>query len=202
MIVSFEGGIGSGKSTVMEKVRKYFEENVDKKKCIITEDVDVWKNEGWLDLYYKDTQRYALGFQLRVLMSQHDMYSKMNMNHTNIVERCPLTNYHVFGKMLSNDGALHPLEYELCDTIRASFTWKPDRVIYLKASAETCMQRILRRSRDGEGSITMSYLKNMNTTYDDYIFNILPKVYGISPIIIDAENDIDTVCQDIINVLP
>jgi len=182
MIVSFEGGIGSGKSTIMEKVRHHFEENVDKKKCIITEDVDVWKNEGWLDLYYKDTQRYALGFQLRVLMSQHAMYSKMNMNHTNIVERCPLTNYHVFGKMLLHDGALHPLEYEL--------------------SAETCMQRILRRSRDGEGSITMSYLKNMNTTYDDYIFNVLPKVYGISPIIIDAENDIDTVCQDIINVLP
>jgi uridine kinase len=49
MIVSFEGGIGSGKSTVMEKVRQHFEENVDKKKCIITEDVDVWKNEGWLD---------------------------------------------------------------------------------------------------------------------------------------------------------
>jgi deoxyadenosine/deoxycytidine kinase len=202
MIVSFEGGIGSGKSSVMEKVKQYFEENNDKTKSVITEDVDVWKNEGWLDLYYKDRQRYALGFQLRVLMSQYAMYSKMNINNINIVERCPLTNDHVFGKMLLNDGAIHPLEYDLCSMIRTTFTWKPDRVIYLKASAETCMHRILRRSRDGEGSITMSYLKNMNTAYDDYIFNVLPKVYGISPIIINAENDIDTVCQDIINVLP
>ena len=181
MIISIEGGIGCGKSSAMTKLDEYFVENNDTSKHVISEEADTWKNEGWLDLFYKDTKRFSLGFQLRVLMSQHAMREKMNMNHINIVERCPLTNDNVFGRMLLNDGALHPLEYDLCNMIRTTFTWKPDRVIYLKASPETCMQRITRRSRPGESEISMNYLKNMNTAYEHYIFDVLPKVYGISP---------------------
>ena len=41
-----------------------------------------------------------MGFQLRVLLSQHNIYKKIqsssNNSNVNIVERCPLTNDFVF----------------------------------------------------------------------------------------------------------
>jgi deoxyguanosine kinase len=202
MIISLEGDIGCGKSTLLDKVITHFKDNISNKICIYPEEVDIWKQEGWLDLFYRDKIRYSLGLQLRVMKSQRDIYKKMDHNKVNITERCPLTNEYVFGKSLYDDNILHNLEYKLCNDIREDYGWVPDRVIYLKASTDTCINRIMKRGRKEEANINIGYIEKINQAYDNYIFHVLPEKYDIAPIILDAENDADSLFTEFLALLP
>jgi deoxyguanosine kinase len=202
MILSLEGDIGSGKSTLLEKANTHFKNNRNNKICVYPEEVELWKQEGWLDLFYRDKIRYSLGLQLRVMKSQQDIYKKMDHNKVNITERCPLTNEYVFGKSLHDDNILHNLEYKLCNDIRQDYGWIPDRVIYLKASTDTCLNRIMKRSRKEEANINIGYIDKINEAYDNYIFHVLPEKYEIAPIILDAEKDSDSLLTEFLALLP
>jgi deoxyadenosine/deoxycytidine kinase len=50
-----------------------------------------------------------------------------------------------------------------------SFLRKPDLILYLKASPDTLMQRIARRGRPSEQSITVDYIARLTHAYDDWM---------------------------------
>ena len=50
-----------------------------------------------------------------------------------------------------------------------SFLRKPDLVLYLRAKPDTLMQRIARRGRPSEQSITIDYIARLNHAYDDWM---------------------------------
>ena len=56
-VIIIDGNIGSGKSTIIERLKK---DNL----LTIPETIDNFK--PWLKLYYKNMDKYALGFQLEV----------------------------------------------------------------------------------------------------------------------------------------
>ena len=50
----------------------------------------------------------------------------------------------------------------------------PDLLIYLKSSVPHLVMQIQKRGRDYEQSIQLDYLKNLNDSYDDFIFHKYP----------------------------
>lgn len=92
-ILSIEGNIGSGKSTLLDFLDK------KNKFHIVPEDVESWKSEGWLELFYSNISRYAGTFQLRTQLSHMENKKKFVSDKINIVERSPLSNKYIFGKM-------------------------------------------------------------------------------------------------------
>ena len=50
----------------------------------------------------------------------------------------------------------------------------PDLMIYLRSSVPHLVMQIQKRGRDYEQTMQLDYLKNLNDSYDDFIFNKYP----------------------------
>ena len=70
-IISLDGNIGVGKTTLIEHIRKRFPDIV-----IVPEPVDMWtqlkdeKGRNLLELFYKDKQRWSFSFQQAAMLSR------------------------------------------------------------------------------------------------------------------------------------
>jgi deoxyadenosine/deoxycytidine kinase len=154
MIVSIEGNIGAGKSTLLKHLS-------ESGYHVVEEDVESWKSEGWLNLFYSDMKRFSGTFQLRTQLSHIENAKKFRPNQLNVVERSPLSNKMIFGSTLLDDGYLHPLEYNIIDQVNRLVGWTPDHLIVLACDPKVCLQRIESRGRPGE-SIPLSYLESLH----------------------------------------
>jgi len=79
----------------------------------------------------------------------------------------------VFAKSLHELQKLNDMEWSVYQDwhqmIRKMFTLRMDAVIYNRASADVCLQRICKRSRTGESSIGLDYLSLLNVKHDDWL---------------------------------
>lgn len=160
-IIAIEGNIGSGKSTLLHQLSQWPVLNV------IQEDVDSWKKEGWLELFYSDLKRYSGTFQLRTQLSHIENKSKFKTDAINVIERSPLSNKYIFGKMLKEDGFLHEKEYDIIGRVNDLAGWTPDVVVVLLCDPDVCYQRIKKRGREGENIPSIDYLKALHQKHLD-----------------------------------
>lgn len=160
-IIAIEGNIGSGKSTLLEELTQWPFLNV------IQEDVESWKKEGWLELFYSDLKRYSGTFQLRTQISHIENKSKFKNNAINVVERSPLSNKYIFGKMLKEDGFLHEKEYDIIGKVNDLAGWSPHIVVVLLCDPNVCYERIKKRGREGENIPSVDYLKALHQKHLD-----------------------------------
>ena len=180
ILISLEGSIGSGKSTLINSLR---ERNPDWQ--FIDEPVSTWqalKNEAGEDLlqvFYKDIKRYSYTFQNCALLSRAINIQKkiadwrrraaLNpeeaLHNVFVTERCLETDYHVFAQMLRDDGMMDAMEWDLYkmwyNYIRETST-PLSAVIYLYTPPDVCADRIKIRGRTGEDKIGADYLENLD----------------------------------------
>jgi len=194
-IISIEGNIGCGKSTLLNRLSEWHILNV------IQEDVESWKNEGWLELFYSDLKRYSGTFQLRTQLSHIENKKKFKDNFINVIERSPLSNKYIFGKMLMEDGFLHEKEYDIIGKVNDLTGWTPDVLIVLLCDPEVCYERIKKRNREGENIPSLDYLKTLHQKHLD----IKNEVKDIEIIYIDTTTktpeDIENIFVDILQKL-
>ena len=109
-IISVDGNIGSGKSTLVNHLRKKYEDS--KMVCFLDEPVDDWKkivDEDGVDIlskFYGDTKKYAFSFQMMAYISRIAILrEKIRENPEKIIisERSVFTDRNVFAKMLYDD---------------------------------------------------------------------------------------------------
>ena len=176
-IISIEGNIGSGKSTMVTILKKYYEQN--KNVVFLQEPVDVWESikdkdgETIIEKFYGDNKKYAFSFQMMAYisrLSQLKQVIKDNPNKLIISERCVLTDLNVFAKMLYDKGDIEDIQfaiykkwfYEFLDDI-------PEiNYIYIKAEPEVCKERIIKRNRKGE-DIPLSYLQKCDEYHNNWL---------------------------------
>ena len=183
--ITIEGNIGVGKTTLLKKLENNYN--------VIFEDVDTWKNEGWIEKYYKNTSKYAMGFQMRVLYSH--LQSEHKFKEINIIERSCNTLCNIFGKLLLDDNTLDQIEFDLCKKFSFDYSWDINHIIYLQSSPEVCFERISNRNRKGEENIPFDYIKRLHNEHENTYKNT-KNVY-----IINANNDIDTIYNDVNYIL-
>jgi deoxyadenosine/deoxycytidine kinase len=193
VIISIDGNIGSGKSTLVSQLKDTFKDmpNVH----FIQEPVDtVWnlvvdKNgETLLANFYKSPSEHAFTFQMMAYISRLSILKDAvrNLDYDVIItERSLETDRNVFEKMLHAQGIITDLEHTVYNMWFNEF-YKEVRchaIIYIQASVDTCMQRIQRRSREGE-TITRDYIADCVRYHEDWILNDRrPKL------VVDAEHD-------------
>lgn len=187
LIIIAEGNIGAGKTSLLDR----FEDN--KHIDVIKEPLDKWYNTKGIDLigeYYKDRLRYGYAFQVNVLTTIYNqMLEKIALSNKNIfiLERGLSTAYHVFTQHLFSLGFINQYELITLETLYNSLNLdilKPNSIIYLKCSPETCMQRIIERNRECEtaiGGITLDELKSLQRFTNNYI-DTLSDFYLYTPI--------------------
>lgn len=177
-IVSIEGNIGSGKSTILKLLKEYFNEN--KNIIFLQEPVDEWEkikdknNVTILAKFYDNQEKYSFAFQMMAYISRLSLLKKTiekNSDAIIITERCLNTDRYVFAKMLYDNGKLEDVEYQIYLNWFEHFLdiQKIQKVVYLKTEPHICYFRINKRNRTGESNISMDYLEQCHKYHEDMI---------------------------------
>ena len=192
IIVSIDGNIGSGKSTIVRYLKSNFKEyirmetGIELNICILEEPVDIWnqivdKKDGKniIEKYYEDQEKYSFAFQMMAYISRLSQIKKAideNCYDIIITERSILTDKHIFAKMLYDDNKINDIEYSIYLKWFDEFNHVIDniKIIYIKTSPEVSCKRVLKRQRLGE-NISLDYLKKCH----DYNEDILKENYNI-----------------------
>ena len=190
-IISIEGNIGSGKSTIL-KCLKCFNDVI-----FLQEPVSEWekiKDKNGitiLEKFYENQEKYSFAFQMMAYISRLSILKETIKQHPNaiiITERCLNTDRYVFAKMLFDNGKLEDVEYQIYLNWFDHFSDMQNiqKVIYLKTTPETCFYRINKRHRDGESNISIEYLQSCHKYHEDMIKNI-----GDNILILDSNMDFE-----------
>lgn len=169
-IISIDGNIGSGKSTLIKKLQE--KTNL----VVITEPVDSWmkmydeNGKNLLELFYENQEKYAFLFQLTAYITRLQTWRDANQDNIIISERSIWTDFHVFAKMLYDDKKITQLEYNIYLLWIQGFQqeFKLEKIIYINTTPEKCYERIHKRNRDGE-VIPLDYLKKCHDYHVSYL---------------------------------
>lgn len=194
VIISIEGNIGSGKSTLVKHLRKV---NVDW--IFLDEPVTEWekvkndKGKSLLQLFYKDMPRWSYTFQNYAYITRMrkliDITKKKYNKQTYIItERSVYTDRHVFAEMLLKDGKMTQMEMNMYlnwfNLLHEFATI--DHVVYLRTDSKKCLERINKRSRVGESNISIEYLLSLELQHDKWINN------HEKSLVLDGNTDLNT----------
>jgi deoxyadenosine/deoxycytidine kinase len=176
-IYTIEGNIGSGKSTFVEILKLYYENN--KNIIFLQEPVNIWEtikdenNKSILEKFYEDQKKYAFSFQMMAYISRVAMLKeciKNNKDKTIICERSVLTDKNVFAKMLYDSGNIEDINYQIYLKWFNEFIEELpiEGIIYVKAEPEISYERVIKRSRKGE-IIPLTYLKECHNYHEQWL---------------------------------
>jgi deoxyadenosine/deoxycytidine kinase len=158
------GNIGSGKTTLTEKLAGYY---------------------GWLPLYeavdknpyltdfYEDMSRWAFNLQIYFLNSRFRQITQIASSEvTTIQDRTIYEDAYVFAANLHASGHISARDYSIyLDTFHSmiDFIDPPDLLIYLKADVPKLVAQIQKRGRPYEDAISKDYLMKLNKHYEQWI---------------------------------
>ena len=210
-IVSIEGNIGSGKSTFVNFLR----ENMTDKISIMKEPIDAWQNlngANLLYLMYEHPKKYTFIFQMYALLTNLQQQTKESDVILKIIER-----HNGFQYFIENSyqlGNLSDIEFSVLSQWSKYLLSSPhlnmtaDLIVYLRTSPKTCLERIKKRQRNEEESITLDYLTRLHEIHEEFIMNKFKSNHPHQLLVIDANPDLDDLTpeyngtiKDIINFL-
>ena len=176
-IISLEGNIGAGKTTLLNALQEKYKDRADV--LFLLEPVDVWKEvqqngKNILELFYEKKATYGFAFQVLAFQSRLQMIrAACNQPdiHLIIMERSLDADYHIFAKMLYEQGYLQECEYEIYKRM-AKYEREQyllDGIIWLRETPETCMERIALRARKGEERISLEYLEKCDQYHQEWL---------------------------------
>lgn len=178
IIISIEGNIGAGKSTLIKQIQNDFE----KKVVFIQEPIDEWntiqthKKKTILECFYENQEKYAFSFQMMAYISRISTLQKAieeNPDSILIVERSVYTDKYVFAKMLYDNQQINEIEYQIYLKWYDFFLRKLPSIytIYLRTNPIICLERIKTRNREGEDNISISYLEDCHKYHEEWIYS-------------------------------
>ena len=198
-LISIDGNIGSGKSTLMEALKQKFKDN--KNVVFLREPVDEWaqikdeNNVTILEKFYANQKDYSFSFQMMAYISRLALLKEALKNNTSAIfisERSLFTDREVFAKMLYKSGFIEEVNYKIYlrwfDSFSSEFPLH--KVIYVKADPQVCFDRIKKRSRTGESNIPLTYLENCHIHHNDMLDMTSPNCICEDQFVLDGNIDI------------
>jgi deoxyguanosine kinase len=177
--VAVDGPIGVGKTSLVEMLARRFHGTK------VLEDVD----NPFLPDFYKKKKGSAFQTQLFFVLSRYQQQQEIAQIDlfTNLV----VADYHfpkdkIFACLNLDDSEL--LIYDKLYTLLSESVRKPDLVIYLQGTLETCLKRIKKKMRTLEKQVTPEYLAQLIEAYNYYFYH-----YEETPLLVVDTNEIDFV---------
>jgi deoxyadenosine/deoxycytidine kinase len=164
--IAIAGNIGSGKTTLAEKLAKHYGWRA------LFESVD---QNPYLRDFYNDMNRWAFHLQIYFLNSRFRQVNDIRLSdRTTVQDRTIYEDAYIFAANLKKSGYISEREHQSYLDIFHSminFIQPPDLLIYLKADIPKLVSQIQKRGRDFEDLIRLDYLKNLNQHYAQWIDN-------------------------------
>ncbi|WP_143962156.1 deoxynucleoside kinase [Litoribacter populi] len=166
MHIAVSGNIGSGKTTLTEKLSKHYGWKAE---------FEAVENNPYLADFYEDMQRWSFHLQVYFLNSRFKQIQKIRESNISIIQdRTIYEDAYIFAANLYKSKLISERDYHnylnlfhsMIDYVKA-----PDLLIYLKADIPKLVGQIEKRGRDYENAIRIDYLKNLNSHYEAWIGN-------------------------------
>ena len=193
-IISIEGNIGSGKSTLIKRLKESGTNFI-----YLPEPVDLWneiKDEFGttiIEKYYLDKKKYSFSFQMMAYITRLSQIKQCIESSPKdsiiITERCLYTDRYVFAKMLYDSKLIEEIEYSIYIRWFDEFKIYTNLsgLIYIKTTPEICLERTKIRNRKGEEMIQLEYLESCH----EYHKNCIKEFNSEKLLILNGNEDIE-----------
>jgi deoxyadenosine/deoxycytidine kinase len=164
LFIAIAGNIGVGKTTLTRLLSQKLRWRAYYEKVI---------NNPYLAPFYDDMNRWS--FHLQIYFLSHRFKSQKEITEwpdSCIQDRSIYEDVEIFARTLNQQGFMTDVDYEnyrmLFETM-VDYLRKPDLIIYLKASVDQLVERILSRGRDYEQTIDRGYLDQLGRAYETWL---------------------------------
>jgi deoxyadenosine/deoxycytidine kinase len=183
--IAVAGNMGAGKSSLVQflcshyKVKPFFEPN---------------EENPYLKDFYGDMKRWAFQSQVYFLSGKfriHQELEKARSKTTVVQDRSIYEDAEIFAYNLYRSRKMAKRDFETYQALYqniANSIKPPDLMIYLKATLRTVRKRIKLRGRPEEQSVPLSYIRRLNTLYEEWF-----ERYDLSPTLILETDRMDYV---------
>ena len=166
MRIAIAGNIGAGKTSLTKQLSKslkykpYYE--------------DVIANP-YLDDFYNHMERWSFNLQIYFLNSRFKQLVSIDNGKENVIQdRTIYEDAFIFAPNLNAMGLMTQRDYDnylsLFDTM-INLVKPPDLLVYLQSSIPNLVNKIHKRGRDYEKTISIEYLSRLNERYEAWITN-------------------------------
>jgi len=210
-LVSLEGNIGAGKSTLIRKLQEKYENSPENQTRILflPEPVAFWQTfvdsktgKNILDLFYENPKKYAFSFQMLAFQSRYELLRTTIENiqkeglaiDTIVMERSLDADYHIFAKTMFENGTLEETEWEIYRFVTRNrlVEYGVSGIIWLDVPAEECYNRVQERAREEECGLTLDYLRGCEEAHREWLSADLGFVCRIEDGL-HSESDMDAI---------
>ena len=166
MHVAIAGNIGAGKTTLTKLLAKHYN----------------WKphfesveENPYLDDFYSEMERWSFNLQIYFLNSRFKQLVTIDDKKENVIQdRTIYEDAFIFAPNLNAMGLMTQRDYDnylaLFD-IMLNLVKPPDLLVYLQSSIPSLVNKIHKRGRDYEKTISIEYLSRLNERYEAWISN-------------------------------
>jgi len=181
MHVAIAGNIGSGKTTLAERLAKHYNWIPE------FEAVDF---NPYMSDFYADMQRWSFNIQINFLNSRFKQIKNIETSDVSVIQdRTIYEDAEVFAKNLNETGMLDDRDYntylDLYNNL-IPLIKHPDLLIYLKADISVLVGRIEKRGRAYENLIRLDYLRDLGKLYESWI-----STYNLSKLLVIDANKLN-----------
>lgn len=183
MHIAIAGNIGAGKTSLTELLAKHYNWEPHYEDVI---------DNPYLDDFYNHMERWSFNLQVYFLKSRFEqLLSFRENNKTVIQDRTIYEDAHIFAPNLNAMGLMNQRDfnnYKGIFELMESLIQGPDILIYLRSSIPNLVNKIHKRGREYESSISVDYLSRLNERYEAWISS-----YDASKLIIIDVDSLDFV---------
>ena len=166
MHIAIAGNIGAGKTTLTGLLAKHYNWDAH------FEDVD---DNPYLMDFYDEMQRWSFNLQIYYLNSRFTQIQEIRKNEKTVIQdRTIYEDAFIFAPNLNAMGLMPQRDYEnylsLFETM-LNLVKPPDLLVYLQSSIPNLVNKIHKRGREYEKTISIEYLSRLNERYEAWITN-------------------------------
>jgi deoxyadenosine/deoxycytidine kinase len=183
MHIAIAGNIGAGKTSLTERIAKHYNWEAHYEDVI---------DNPYLDDFYNHMERWSFNLQVYFLKSRFQQLLSFKQNKKTIIQdRTIYEDAYIFAPNLNAMGLMNQRDFKnyrgLFDLMK-SLIEGPDLLIYLRSSIPNLVNKIHKRGRDYENSISIDYLSRLNERYEAWISS-----YDKGPMVIIDVDKLDFV---------
>ena len=164
MYVAVAGNIGAGKTSLVELLSKHYGWDAHFEDII---------DNPYLDDFYNHMERWSFNLQIYFLNSRFRQLKNFKASNKDFIQdrtiyedaRIFAPNLHAMGLMNQRDFN----NYQSLFGLMESMVEGPDMLIYLRSSIPNLVNKIHKRGREYENSISIEYLSRLNERYEAWI---------------------------------
>lgn len=194
-----EGNIGAGKTTFLKLIQERLPEI-----AVVFEPLHSWHSQIYgqsiLSNFYDDPHRWAYTMETLAMACRvrEHLIEQQNPNPFRLLERSIYSGHYVFATNDYHEGFLSELEWQVYlqwfNFLVTGKCMPPQGFVYLRTDPEIAYERIKKRDRSAEKTISLAYIQKIHECHEDFLVNkkgLVADLLNVPVLILDCNKEFE-----------